>query len=369
MKIVRGVKFLAAVGSGAALLFMAACGGASTPAAGTTTPAAAHTSAAGSASSAPAASSGKAAAPSSLGTVTVGKAGNTLGATLIDLAKAKGFFAQRGIKVKDAVLHGSTSVIAALNGGSVQFGFIAASPLLLARQKGFKVITVAEATHGTPLQLVASKSLVTKNGLTASSPLKQRVEALNGGVMGNSGPTDEGAFKLLFKTVGVSPKVRFVHIAGQSEALAAMKNGELQAFFQSPPSSVEAVASGIAVDLVRGDEVPGWSNPVFQILVASAPWAQAHPAQARAVASAVGEAAGFMVAHPNQALAFEEHYFPTLKPQVLKASLAIMHFTPGGTMTAAQWAAARNIAVGEGFLPASVKVAEGTDWTNQYLGS
>src|SRR5215472_8275118 len=84
-----------------------------------------------------------------LGTVIIGKANDTIGFSVADVAQHEGYFERRGVRVELVVLGNSTVANSALTAGSVQFSMTSAPTLLLGRAKSLPLIAVAQTVYGT----------------------------------------------------------------------------------------------------------------------------------------------------------------------------------------------------------------------------
>ncbi len=301
-----------------------------------------------------------------LGTVVIGKANDTIGFSVADVAQHEGYFNRRGVLVEIVVLGNSTVANSALTAGSVQFSMTSAPALLLGRAKGLPLIAVAQTVYGSPLQLVVSKRLIASAQVTRRAPLKQRLEALQNATLAVTGPTDQGAYALAFQAVGVTPRVHFVIFRNQAAAAAAVENGKADAFFASPPSVFQVVAKGVGEILLSGNEIPGWGDAAYNLLITTHSYVQAHPDVVRAVAQAVGEGTDFARVHREATLVILGQHFRGLGRQVLAQSLQAVTFAEHGRMTQQHWDAALRIAIAEHFVPESYQVREGIDWTNAY---
>ena len=301
-----------------------------------------------------------------LGTVVIGKANDTIGFSVADVAQQEGYFERRGVRVEIVVLGNSTVANSALSAGSIQFSMTSAPTLLLSRAKGLPLVAVAQTVYGTPLHLLVSGRFIASAQVTRGMPLKQRLEALRNAVLAVTGPTDQGAYALAFQAVGVTPHVRYVVFRSQAAAAAAVENGKADAFFASPPSVFQLAAKGVGEILLSGNEIPGWGDAAYNLLITTHPYAEAHADAVRAVAQAIGAGTDFVRTHREAALVILSQHFSGLDRQVLAQSLQAVTFAEHGRMTALHWEAALRIAIAERFVPDSYQVREGLDWTNAY---
>ena len=291
---------------------------------------------------------------------------DTIGFSVADVAQHEGYFDRRGVHAELVVLGNSTVANSALTAGSVQFSMTSAPTLLLGRAKGLPLIAIAQTVYGSPLQLLVNKKRIASAQVTRGTPLKQRLEALQNAVLAVTGPTDQGAYALAFQAVGVTPQVRFVVFRNQAAAAAAVENGQADAFFASPPSVFQLVAKGVGEILLSGNEIPGWGDAAYNLLITTHGYVQAHPDVVRAVAQALAAGTDFVRGHREATLVILGQHFRGLGRPVLAQSLQAVTFAEHGRMSAQHWDAALRIAIAEHFVPESYQVREGVDWTNAY---
>lgn len=302
-----------------------------------------------------------------LGTVAIGKAADTIGFAIADVAVHEGFFERRGVHAEIAALGNSTVANAALSAGSVQFAMASATALLLARSKGLPLIAVAEQIYGASTQLMVRKKLLATASVNRQTPVRQRLQILQNAVLAVSGPTAQGAFASAFQMVGLEAHPRYVILRNQEAAAAAMRNDQIDGFFGSPPAVFQLVADGVGVVLLSGREIPGWEDAAYDVTITTHTYAQAHPEITRAVAQAIGQADDFVREHREAALVILGQHYRGLGRPVLTQTLNAVTFAEHGRMTQRQWAAALRLAIAQQFAPATYQIREGVDWTNAYL--
>jgi ABC-type nitrate/sulfonate/bicarbonate transport system substrate-binding protein len=318
---------------------------------------------------------GQAAAGGSSGggttSVTIGKAVDTIGFTAVDVAKAKGYFAQEGIKVTEDLLDGSSTAFAALQSGSVNFVTASSTALLSAKAKGVPLEAVASMDYGVSLQLLVADKWMKSHDLSPGQPLNTVMKKMVGAKLGVISTTDLTYDHYLEQQAGVDPnKLTYIHIGSQSAALAGLKYGEIDAFLLSPPSGYFAQSQGGATVVATLHQVPELANMAYDILVVDSDWAKSHASEVSAVATAIAMADNAMKNSPQSVLGTEKQHYPQMSDSVLLESLKYVTFAPDGLFTGQMWQDALSEYKGtEGDnAPSGVNVSEnGGTWTNQYI--
>ncbi|MCL6594265.1 MAG: ABC transporter substrate-binding protein, partial [Alicyclobacillus sp.] len=301
-------------------------------------------------------------------TVVIGKAVDTIGFSVVDVALAEHYFQEQGIQVKEELLGGSTQANAAMQGGSIQFACESSSALMLANEKGMGLMAVDSLDYGVPMQLVASNQWIAAHHISPSQPLNDRLKALKGMTYGGVSNTDIGYMKLLVSQAGLTDKdYKIEHLQSQAELAVALSNGRIDAFMGSPPSSLQVLQQGKAQVVVNGKDIPEWRDAAYDILVTTQGYAQQHPDIVKKVATAIAKADNFMREHPDETLAIEQQHFPKISADVLKQSLQLATFAKDGQQSQQQWENAVHIMKGSGLVTGNITIQEGKDWTNQFI--
>jgi ABC-type nitrate/sulfonate/bicarbonate transport system substrate-binding protein len=304
------------------------------------------------------------------GSVTIGKAVDTIGFTTVDVAKAKGYFAKAGLNVNEDLLSGSSTAFAALQSGSVNFVTASSTALISAKKKGLPLEAVASLDYGVSLQLLVSDKWIKSHGMSPDQPVGTVMKKLAGGKLGVLSTTDRTYDSYLAQQAGISDSAfTYINISGQSAALAAIKYGEIDAFLLSPPSTYYAQSQGDAQVMASLKQVPSLGNMAYDILVVDSDWAKSHQSEVTKVATAMAEADNVMAADPQSVLEAEKQHYPTMSDPVLLQSLQHVTFAPDGQFTADMWQAAlQEYNQAESGSAASLNVAAGSGvWTNQYI--
>ncbi|MCL6564065.1 MAG: ABC transporter substrate-binding protein [Firmicutes bacterium] len=301
--------------------------------------------------------------------VVIGKALNTLTLTIANIAEAEGYFKDAGLAVKLITFNGSSQANAALIGGSTQFTMANVIPFELARQQGVPIEAVELIDRGLTQQLIVSKRWLSAHPVPPNASVAARIAALRGSTFAQIGPTDLAEFRLMLAQAHLSPNaVQVVQLGSGPEAAAAMAHGRIDEFQQSPPTSLEVVARGDGTLFLNYPKAfPQWSQMTNDIVWTTTSYARSHPDVVARVVTALARANHFVVTHPQQALALEKQWFPSVPTAVLEQSLQLIAFSSDGRQTAAGWQQASAFLHQLGVLKAnSPEPKEGVDWTNQF---
>jgi NitT/TauT family transport system substrate-binding protein len=301
-------------------------------------------------------------------TVTIGKAVDTIGFSAVDVAQQMGYFKDAGVNVKTTLLHGSSQAAAALQGGSIQFATLSSTSLLLAASQGVKLQAVTSLDYGVSVQIVATKDWATKQGITPTQPLAQRMKGLEGAKDAAISSTGTSVLKLTMQQNGADPsKVDFVTVGSDAAGSAALGHGTLQVFVGSPPSSYYMADKANSVIIANATEVPAMKDMAYDILITDPSWASSNAKAATAVATALTRAENLMATDPDKVIALEQKHFPSYSKDELMQSLKQVQWTKDGTFTQQMWDDAVTVSQQMGQLKGSVDTQENGLWTNKYI--
>lgn len=302
--------------------------------------------------------------------VKIGKAVDTIGFTSADVAEAKGYFAKGGIKATNEVLGGSSTAFAALQSGGVQFVLASSTALMKAKAKGVPLQAIAALDHGVSVQLLVETKWAKAHNLSPNQPLSTAMKGMVGAKLGEISSTDEAFYHYLMHAANVDPsKFSYVHIKGDPAALAAIQHGAIDAFLVSPPSTYFAQSQGNGKIIVTLHEVPLLANMAYDVVVVDTRYAKSHPDVVKAVATGFAKADNVMLKNPQSIIDVEKKHYRQMNSTVLLQSLHYVTFTENGTMTAARWKNAKQVAENTGEKVSSLDVSSpgGGVWTNKYI--
>ena len=228
----------------------------------------------------------------------------------IYIAEDAGFFEKEGLNVKGELMAGSGVEASATIAGDLPFYVGLPQTAALAIAKGQTLKTFAEISQQFPMDVVVSKSVAQRLGLTESTPVEKRLEALKG--LKIAAWTPGGASDMLIHFIaakmGWNPQrdLTLLPIGPATAMMAALQNNRVDSFIWSSPSSDEAASRLGAFILYRGAKGswPPLQNVVFNCLIGNAKWLATHKDEAVSIYRALDLAMDFMRKHPQETKAF-----------------------------------------------------------------
>jgi len=264
--------------------------------------------------------------------VRIAVGGDSLSYSTAWTARGAGLFEKAGLDVTwSPTVPNAAQSMAVLLGGEtdvLQGNFTTAMAAAVA---GRDVKVFAAGAVGYTNFIVVSKAKAdefAKTGVTAQSPIADRIRALRGLRIGTGSAAGPGpiALQKALKTVGmdIARDVKSIDIA-PDPSLAAFRAGQLDANMGSVPNAVIAVLDGTGVMWISGPsgEVTVWNDAYMQVWMTTGTYAKANPEVLRRILAGLELTTDMIENDPDKALAALKLKFSDLNAEVLKASFDV----------------------------------------------
>lgn len=224
------------------------------------------------------------------------------------VAEGAGFYEDNGLDMEIVDLGGGSESIAAIVGGSADIALSAYSSLVNAREEGAPIITVGALMSQYASNLVMSGSAAEAAGITADSSVEEKIAALKGLTIGITSPgsgTDQ-LIRFMLTSEGLDPDndATILPIGGGSEMLAAFKQGQIDAFALSSPTSNLAVAEddGILLFNLSEGEYPPLDGFLYIVSMVNESFATDRPEVITCFETAIQQALDLIQDDPDAAM-------------------------------------------------------------------
>jgi ABC-type nitrate/sulfonate/bicarbonate transport system substrate-binding protein len=287
----------------------------------------------------------------------------SLGFTPTYVADAKGFWTKRGLNVTLHQITGIGSMNAVL-AGSVDFTNSSGPTVIRALIRGQKSLSIGSTYDGLPFEILVAPEVMKKAGITESSPIEKKAQALKGLKVSVTSPNTIPHVYLRYfaRRGGVDPERDIQVVSIPPEAgIASLKNGTTEGYVQGPPWPQIAQHRGVGVLLasaLRGD-LPEL-NPLTYNVVATRPdFCDKKPTVCQRLMDGYLDAMNFQLDHPDETLAILEKKMPGADPAALKESLVLLaKGTPRTTkINLKGMANAQTLSIQGGMIKADEKLA------------
>ncbi len=303
--------------------------------------------------------------------VSVAQAQELLGFAPAYVARSR-HFKEMGIEAQFEVLSGDGPVAASVTSGSTQFALGSTAGMLNIAAKGEDVIIIEGMAYQT-IDFIFNKEWARRKGVDKNSPLKARVEALRGAVIGGTSPgaISETLTQYLLRWAGLDPgkDAEIVSMGGIGPRLAALETNRIQAMAVSPPGGQEAEKNGYGIVLIPAADLPGFGRQIHEVLYARKSWLAKNKETARRVATALARANNFVLDNFEESVRITESFFKKLPRDVLEPGLRAVQsqVIRNGTMQAGELVKTVELLQTIGAIKGTVDTKEGVYWTNEYI--
>jgi NitT/TauT family transport system substrate-binding protein len=287
------------------------------------------------------------------------------------IARAR-FFKEMGVEAQFEILSGGGPVAASVSGGSTHFGLTSSSGVVNVAAKGEDFIAIEGLNYQT-IEVVFNKKWAERKGVTKSSPIKARIEAMRGATIASTSPgalTDTVA-QYLLRWVGMEPgkDAQIVPIGAMAPRLAALQSDRVEVLLSSPPAGQIAEKEGYGIVLIPAEDLPGFNRQLNEVLMARKSWLQRNRAVAVRVATALALANNFFMDNFQESVGMHEPFFKKTGREILEQGLRPVHAQTlrNGAMKADDWSKTVELLNAIGDLKGKVDIKEGGFWTNQYI--
>jgi NitT/TauT family transport system substrate-binding protein len=245
------------------------------------------------------------------------------------VGKDKGFFEKQGIDFEIIITQGDGPDVDALLAGSVQFTATPPHRLFLAYEQGRKLLGIVNLMNKVGINCFMNKQSAEKFGVTANTPLKEKIQKLKGSTIGATRP---GAFTFQLATHyvkkgGYTPQsdVKIIGAGGGPSMLAAVEQGRVDIGCISSPTPELAVHRGTAISWVNNTkgEDPEFSEFLMEVLYVRPDYAEKNPEIVKRVVRGFVNALQFIATAPDaEHLPVLRARFSGVPDEVLLQSLA-----------------------------------------------
>jgi NitT/TauT family transport system substrate-binding protein len=238
------------------------------------------------------------------------------------VARGQGLFEQEGLDVDVVITSGGTQAAAAVLGGSAQFGVTNMASVMQAADKGQDLVALTALMNQYASNVVISNAWAAKFGISADSPVDQKLAAFKGARIGITSPgsgTDQLA-RYLLRQSGLTPDTdaEIVPLGQSDAALAALRNNQVDIFCFSSPSSDTAISQGygqLLLNLSAG-ELKQLDGYLYTVSLAKASYLRDNPAVAVRFVRALVRANELLKDNKEASKAAMKPYFEQFDPNV-----------------------------------------------------
>jgi len=254
-----------------------------------------------------------------------GISSSSLGPAGPRIAKEMGLFAQHGLDPAFVVLDSASATISGLISRSFEVAIAGPTEIVAAQARGQKVVAIAVSYAGFGPSLVLSKAVVDKLGISPDAPVRERLKALDGLLIGSPSATSVATAAVRGSATAFGANPRFTYMA-QPTMVAALESGAIQGYVASAPFWAFPVVKGSGVLWLSGPKnefSPEVTPGITGQLGVLRDFAEANPAVIQNCVAALADFAKAIDERPDEVKAAIRKIFPDLDPKTLDLVFAM----------------------------------------------
>ena len=281
------------------------------------------------------------------------------------IADQLGYWKEQGLAVKLPVISGVGAINAAL-AGSADFAIATGQTVIRAHARGQKAVIVVTFFTNLAHEAILAKSQAEAAGLTFSSPIEKRAQALKGKkiAVNATNAIPHAYLKLLARKGGLDPD-RDVQVAVMSPeaSFAALKTGAIDGFVQAMPYSLVPIHNGTGVllssNLRDPPDFPELVPQVFNGVVARADECVKKPTVCRRMVAGFERGMTFMHDHPKESIEVLRKRMPDNDGSTLEEAYRLMiKWTPRKSAVSDEaWAKTQSLGLEAGMIKPEEKLS------------
>ncbi len=259
-----------------------------------------------------------------LGKVTIATGAHVASLWPITVADGAGFFKDEGLDATVVLTNSGSNTLAAVAGGSAQFGGLPYGDAILATEKGQPLVSVAALVNQYTTDAIISAAKAKQLGITASMPLAERIAKAKGLKIAVNAPGSgqDKLIRFVLKRYGIDPDKDVTIVGlGNEGMLPALLAGQVDALLNSSPTTDQGIASGAEWWFRPSQgEIAELNGFVYTTLIARPDFVKANPQVAQGVVRAITRALNLLRTDEAKSLEVLGKYVKT-PPDLLKSSL------------------------------------------------
>lgn len=241
------------------------------------------------------------------------------------------FFKKEKLDVEIIYVKDGAVVLSGIMSGNADIAGIGANSMFAARVRNqpIKLLTPMNVEYTSTV--FGRRDVLEKKGITETSPIEKKVEALKGIKIGvvNIGSGVHLLYRFLMQRYGnaeLDKVTEVIPIGDAGPTLAGMSRGIIDVAAFSPPVPQQAMKEGYAMillDPIRGD-IPDTRGMVFTAMAVTEDMIAKRPADLQSFIRAMDQANKLILSDVAKAGQAARKHFPTMDPALFEAAMKAM---------------------------------------------
>lgn len=292
----------------------------------------------------------------------------------IFLADRVGLWAKNGVAVELKQVQGGPLSMAALTNREANFAGVASSDPVVGWERGIKTLAIGAFTGSLAMQFTARNDWMARVGVSARSPLAEKLKVFRGARVGAStiggGPAQYTRY--LARTNGIDPErdMKILAVGFGAARMAALRTNQVDITVGDAPEADQVELEGFGelfLDCAR--EVPIFQEFPYTVALVTPAFANEQPEIVRGIARALGEANDMFHTNFGQVLDVLKRQFASVPAKAIERSLERDQdsYPRGCRMSQKMWENNIAVSVEAKMISSPLPVQEGELWTNRFI--
>lgn len=251
--------------------------------------------------------------------------GNTINLAAPHVALEKGFWKDEGLDVELVnIQHGAPTALASMIQGDSFMAFTGGPSVVAPIAEGAPLQLLVTVGLGYSVELTGRADFLADRGITADSPIEDKVKALRGARLGYDTPggSMDRFYRHILKLYGLDAErdTTMIALNNPQGEMAALRQGKIDVMAGSPPVGVTAEFEGAGTLFLRPSEVPGLKDYPYLIGSTTKKQLAESPKQFEGIIRGLQRAFEFLDADPDACKAIVRKSFPDMKQEAFDAA-------------------------------------------------
>ncbi len=257
---------------------------------------------------------------------TIVASGSAMHQMILYVAQHAGYFADEGLDLDSVVVSSGPRVVAAVQGGSADMGYLGCTEVTSAAAQGSSLVLIGNGYDAYAVSLVLSNEAIAKAGITPGMSVDDKVKRLNGMRISITGPgsTTDLLIRSLMLARGLDPdkEVKIQPLGDGSSQLAAFQRKMTDGFIFGAPFPQLAEKEGIGKVVISpfDEKIPEMKGMIFLCFTAARETISKKPQVMNSAMRALTRAIKLLREKPIEARAVLRKHYPDVEESVFNSA-------------------------------------------------
>lgn len=257
---------------------------------------------------------------------TIVASGAAMHQMILYVAQHAGYFAEEGLDLDSVVVSSGPRVVAAVQGGSADMGYLGCTEVTSAAAQGSSLALIGNGYDAYATSLVLSNEAIAKAGITPGMSVDEKIKRLNGLRISITGPgsTTDLMIRSLMLARGLDPdkEIKLQPLGDGASQLAAFQRKMTDGFIFGAPFPQLAEKEGIGKVVISpfDEKIPEMKGMIFLCFTASRETIDKKPQLLHSGMRALTRAIKLLREKPLEARAVLRKHYPDVEESIFNSA-------------------------------------------------